>query len=78
METLAMNKSKRYIVMGACFPASILFSRLFQRRLSCGFLCASLFMCWEVGRWELVCVCDVSTSAEMDVCVRVCVSPRAS
>lgn len=28
VETLAMNKSKQYITMGACFPASILFPHL--------------------------------------------------
>lgn len=28
MEILAMHKSKRYIILGACFPVSILFPHL--------------------------------------------------
>lgn len=46
METLAMNKSKRYIVMGACFlpPSSLL---IYSKGHYPSILCASLlhFIC---------------------------------
>lgn len=52
MQTLAMNKSKGCIAMGACFPASILFSIYFEGDHPTVFLCVC-FMIYVLGGWEM-------------------------
>lgn len=66
MESRAIHKSKQYIVMGACFPASLLFFSVIslpkEMFLLPVRLFVSLFMCWEVGSCELVYVRRVPIS----------------
>lgn len=72
VQTLAMNK-KWCIAMGACFPASILFSIYFEGDHPTVFcVSVSWYMCWVVGRCEIVYVSDISPAAEMDVYMFVC------
>lgn len=61
METLAVHKSKRYMIMGACFPASVLiFSFItFPKRNDPTVVFTSLFhfVCaGRLARCELVCM----------------------
>lgn len=59
--------------MGACFPASILFSIYFEGDHPTVFcVSVSWYMCWVVGRCEIVYVSDISPAAEMDVYMFVC------
>ena len=70
VETLAMHKSKRYIVLGACFPASVLY--YFSKRN-----CTVVFLprCFTLvsGRWGEVCKTFTPQLRWICVCVCVCV-----
>lgn len=53
VETLAMHKSQWYIIMGACFPASILFPHLlFFPRETILLLSVSAWLFYVQGGWE--------------------------
>lgn len=83
VQTLAMNKSKWCIAMGACFPAPVLFSIYFEGDHSTVFCVSVCFMIYVLGVWELWdCVCKWHFSISWDGCLCVwlclCGFPRIS
>lgn len=78
VETLAMNKSKRYIVTGACFlpPSSLLiYSKGHYPSVFCVPLCFALYVLGGWETWACVCMWHFHISWERFVCILV---PRPS